>query len=132
MTEEGKHHAVAEDLGMAAEEIEVAEQLLRTGHPRIAVTRAYFAVFHAVRARVYAEGLEPRTHSGTHHLFNAHLVKTGIYDASASRLVARLQKYREEADYSRAFVIDDTGAREDVDAARGLVDRIRRDLEETR
>lgn len=132
MTEEGKDLAAAEDLAMAGEEIDVAGQLLRTGHPRIAVTRAYFAVFHAVRARVYAEGLEPRTHNGTHHLFNAHLVKTGIYDASASRLVARLQKYREEADYSRAFVVDEAGASEDVAAARGLVERIRRDLAETR
>jgi uncharacterized protein (UPF0332 family) len=132
VTEEGKGRAAAEDLTMAGEEIDVAEQLLRTGHPRIAVTRAYFAVFHAVRARVYAEGLEPRTHSGTHHLFNAHLVKTGVYDASTSRLVARLQKYREEADYSRAFVVDEAGAREDIAAARGLVERIRRDLEEKR
>lgn len=49
-----------------------------------------------------------------------------------SRLVARLQKFREEADYSRGFVIDESGAREEIAAARGLVERIRRDLEERR
>jgi uncharacterized protein (UPF0332 family) len=132
VTEEGKGNAVAEDVRMAAEEMEVAERLLATGFPRIALTRAYFAVFHAVRARVYAEGLEPRTHSGTLHLFNVHFVKTGTYAAATSRLVARLQKFREEADYSRGFVIDDSGAREEIAAARGLVERIRRDLEERR
>jgi uncharacterized protein (UPF0332 family) len=130
VTEEGKTNAAADDSAIAAEEIRAAEKLLATGFPRIALTRAYFAVFHAVRARVYAEGLEPRTHSGTLHLFNVHFVKTGTYEAATSRLVARLQKFREEADYSRSFVIDDSGAREEIEAARGLVDRILGDLTE--
>lgn len=132
MTEEGKANAAADDAAIAAEEIRIAEHLLATGFPRVALSRAYFAVFHALRARLYAEGLEPRTHSGTIHLFNLHFVKTGAYEPATSRLVSRLQKFREEADYSRSFVIDESGAREEFDAARGLVDRILRDLEEGR
>lgn len=128
MTEEGQHHAATEDLGMAAEELHAADTLLAAGLPRVALTRAYFAVFHAVRARLYAAGLEPRAHSGTHHLFNAHFVRTGAYGVATSRLIARLQKFREEADYSRAFVIDESGAREEVDAARELVETIRGEL----
>lgn len=130
MTEEGKSNAAAEDLEMAAEELRAAETLLAADLPRVALTRAYFAVFHAVRARLYAAGLEPRTHSGTHHLFNAHFVKTGIYGAATSRLIARLQKFREEADYSRAFMVDRAGAREEIDAARELVAMIRGELGE--
>ena len=34
---------------------------------------------------------------------------------------ARLQKFREEADYAPAFVVDDDGAREDLEAARAFV-----------
>lgn len=128
MTEEGQHHAATEDLGMAAEELHAADTLLAAGLPRVALPRAYFAVFHAVRARLYAAGLEPRTHSGTHHLFNAHFVRTGAYGVATSRLIARLQKFREEADYTRAFVIDESGAREEVDAARELVETIRGEL----
>lgn len=129
MTGDGERNAAADDLAMAAEELRAAETLLAAGLPRVALTRAYFAVFHAVRARLYAAGLEPRTHSGTHHLFNAHFVKTGAYGAATSRLIARLQKFREEADYSRAFVIDEGGAREEIDAARELVGAIRGELE---
>jgi hypothetical protein len=130
VTEEGKTNAAADDSAIATEEIRIAEHLLATGFPRVALARAYFAVFHALRARLYAEGLEPRTHSGTIHLFNVHFVKSGAYEAATSRLVARLQKFREEADYSRSFVIDESGAREEIEAARGLVDRILRDLKE--
>jgi uncharacterized protein (UPF0332 family) len=62
------------------------------------------------------------------HLWNTHLVRTGLYDPATSRLLARLQKFREEADYARAFVVDEAGAHEEVAAARGLVERIKREL----
>lgn len=68
---------------------------------------------------------EPRTHRGAQHLFNLHFVRTGQFEPATSRLIARLQKYREEADYAPAFVVDDEGAREDLEAARGFVARIR-------
>lgn len=55
-------------------------------------------------------------------------MKPGVYDPATSRLLARLQKFREEADYARAFVVDDAGAREEIAAARGLVERIKREL----
>jgi uncharacterized protein (UPF0332 family) len=129
VTGEGRRQAAREELGLAAEELKAADALLDAELPRVAVTRAYFAVFHAMRARLYAEGLEPRSHLGAQHLFNLHFVKSGRYDAETSRLLARLQKFREEADYAQAFVIDDRGAREEVGAARRLVDRIVRDMD---
>ncbi len=128
MTGEGRADATAAELELADEELRAAGKLLTAGFPRIALAPAYFALFHAVRARLYAEGLEPRTHAGVQHLWNVHLVRTGLYDPATSRLLARLQKFREEADYAQAFVVDEAGAHEEVEAARGLVDQIRRDV----
>ena len=124
MTEEARRESARAELDLADEELRAAEGLLRAGHPRIAIARAYFAVFHAMRGQLYAEGCEPRTLGGAQHLFNLHFVRTGLYDASTSRLIARLQKYREDADYAPAFVVDPQGAREDLDAARGFVARV--------
>ena len=70
----------------------------------------------------------PRTHAGVHHLFNLHFVKSARFEPGTSRLMARLHKYREEADYSRAFVIDATGAREELEAARAFVETVRAQL----
>jgi len=128
VTVRGRRESAAAELQLADEELRAAEHLLQTGLARIALARAYFAVFHAVRARLYAESLEPRTHGGVQHLWNVHLVRTGLYDAATSRLLARLQKFREEADYAQAFIVDEAGAREEIEAARGLVERIRREL----
>lgn len=125
MTDEGRRESASEELARADEELRAADQLVAIGIPRIALTRAYFACFHAVRALLYAENLEPRTHQGTHHLFNTHFVRTGRFEPAATRLLARLQKYREEADYSESFVVDEAGARAEIAAAAEFVARVR-------
>ena len=125
MTEEGRRESSLDELSLAEEELGAADSLLEAGFVRVSLTRAYFAVFHAARARLYAAGFEPRTHAGVHHLFNLHFVKSARFEPGTSRLMARLQKYREEADYSRAFVIDADGAREELEAARAFVETVR-------
>ena len=57
-----------------------------------------------------------------------HFVKSGLYPPETSRLVARLQKFREEADYTESFVVDSAGAQQELAAARALVERIRAEL----
>lgn len=125
MTDEGCRESAREELAIADDELAGAETLLQAGFARVALTRAYFAVFHAARACLYASGFEPRTHAGVHHLFNLHFVKPARFEAGTSRLLARLQKFREEADYSRAFVVDAGGAREELEAARAFVETVR-------
>ena len=128
MTEEGHREGSLEELSLAEEELAIADSLLPAGYARVALIRAHFAVFHAARARLYAGGFEPRTHTGVHHLFNLHFVKSARFEPAVSRLMARLQKYREEADYSRAFVVDADGAREELEAARIFVKTVRAQL----
>lgn len=125
MTDEGRRESSRAELQLADEELRAAQALLAGGLPRIAVGRAYFATFHALRAQLYAEGFEPRTHRGALHLFNLHFVRTGRFEPATSRLIARLQKFREEADYAPAFVVEDRGAREDLESARRFVAQVR-------
>ena len=128
MNAEGRRESSCEELSLADEELYGAESLLEAGLARMSLTRTYFAAFHAARALLYASGFEPRTHGGVHHLFNLHFVKAGRFEPGASRLLARLQKYREEADYSRAFVVDADGAREELEAARAFVETVRGEM----
>lgn len=123
MTDEGRGASAAEELALAHEELAAADQLT-AALPRIALTRAYFAVFHAMRAALCGAGFEPRTHRGTLHLFNLHFVKTGAFPPDVSRLGSRLQKYREEADYGASFIIDAAGAKVEIDAARAFVEKV--------
>lgn len=124
MTDEGRHAASRDEMTLADEELRAAEHLLAVGLHRIGMTRAYFAAFHAVRAILFARGFEPKSHQGALHLFNLHFVKAGHFAPATSRLLARLQKFREEADYGEAFVVDEAGAREELTAARAFVAEI--------
>lgn len=124
MTREGRQDASADELRTAREELAAAVKLLDAGLARIASTRIYFAAFHAARGLLYSEGLEPRTHEGVHHLFNLHFVKTGRFEPAASRMLAKLQKFRESADDSGSFVTDAAGTGADLDEARAFVLRV--------
>lgn len=127
MTEGGRRASAGEELKRAAEELEGAEALLRTELPRIAETRIYFAVFHALRACLYQANFEPRTHEGVLNLFGLHFVKTGRFERSVALFASKLQKFRLEADYGAA-TIDHADARADLEAARQLVEVVRAEL----
>ncbi|MBI3184463.1 MAG: HEPN domain-containing protein [Myxococcales bacterium] len=107
-----------------------AEELLRAELFYGAASRAYYAVFHLARALCLAAGEEPRSHEGVAHLLSLLYVKSGKLPVDTSRLFAELQKYREQADYNSAFVLDLAGARQAVDAARALAARFRDSLKE--
>ena len=123
--EGGRRASAAEELGRAFEELSAADTLLAGAHARIAQTRIYFAVFHALRACLYHSNLEPRSHDGVLALFGLHFVNTGRFDPAVSRFAGRLRKYRLEADYGRDVIVDDRLAREDFTEARELIERIR-------
>jgi uncharacterized protein len=128
MTGEGRRYAAGVELRLAADELTGAEVLLAAGQPRLAVGRVYFAAFHAARARLFAENLEPKTHAGVQHLFNLTFVKPGKYEASLSQMLARLQKYREDADYSTSFVVDVARVENELGLVREFVGRMQRDV----
>ena len=116
------------DLTLAGDEHQAAEVLLREGRPRIAVNRAYFMAFHAVRARLQAQGIDSGAPRDVHHLWNDHLVGPGRYEPSTARLLVRLRKVQEQADEEPGFSIDEAGPREELTAAGELVERIRKEL----
>jgi len=128
LTGEGRRYAAGVELRLGAEELRGAEVLLAAGHPRLAVGRISFAAFHAARARLFAEDLEPKTHAGVQHLFNLTFVKPGNYEASLSQMLARLQKYREDADYSTSFVVDVARVENELGSVREFLERMRRDV----
>jgi uncharacterized protein (UPF0332 family) len=128
VTEEGTAELIAEELRCADEELRGAEALLDASLPRIALTRVYFAVFHAVRALLLRSGVEPRSHRALVNLFGLHFVRSARYPPESGRFVTRLQRYREEADYGIATWADAATARAELAEARALVARIASEL----
>lgn len=90
-----------------------------------AVSRAYYAAYHAAVAVLYSSGLQARTHAGTHDLLFQHFVSSGRLPRTVTKDLAALQRYREQADYSAAITFDAASAREEVDRAERVVEAVR-------
>lgn len=57
----------------------------------------------ALKALLLMKGLEPKSHEGALSLFGMHFVKSGMFKTDDAHVLARLMKYREEADYSLSY-----------------------------
>ncbi|MBI2892955.1 MAG: HEPN domain-containing protein [Deltaproteobacteria bacterium] len=118
MTEENRRHNLEIEVARAEQALLATEALLERGLHADSVSRAYYAVFHFLRALLLTRGLEPRTHGGAIHLFNVELVRAGLMPASHNRLLAGLQRSRELADYDAAVTFSEDDARAELEDAR--------------
>ena len=67
-------------LAKARDKARVARELFSKSHWDDAVSRAYYAAFHAAQAALLAEGQRVESHTGVVTLFGLLLVKTGKFD----------------------------------------------------
>jgi len=72
---------------------------LSAGKHAEAISLAYYASFHAVRATLAFRGLQPKSHQGAVHLFNVNLVLPGLVDSTLLALISRGFAERQRADY---------------------------------
>ncbi len=122
MNAENRRLNAEDELASAAEALREAEALFGLGMLQGATSRGYYALFHAVRALLFSRGLEAKTHGGVEALFHLHLIRTKEVDPEWGVLFARLQSYRERADYGPALGLSPA-------EVRGELDRVARFLE---
>ena len=81
-----------------------ARALHHASLPYGVASRAYYVVFHAARALLFSIGLEVKTHAGLVAMVGEHFVRPGRLSAELGRLVSRMQRDREDADYAAGAV----------------------------
>ena len=108
MTEKNKKLNIAGELQHADKALGAARILATNSYYNDCVSRLYYVILYHLSALLLTKGLEPKTHEGALTLFSLHFVKPGIFPPADSHLVARLMKYREEADYSSSYVFTKT------------------------
>ena len=77
----------------------VAKRLFASGDYEDAVSRAYYAVYHATQALLLTEGQRAETHRGVITLFGLLFVKTGKFNKNLGKFLANLKDDRESVDY---------------------------------
>ena len=92
----------------AKECLQDAELLLAGESYRSAANRAYYAIFHAMRAVLELDGVDMKHHSGIISEFRKRYIKTGIFDTSLSGIISELSSVREGSDYNDFFIVSKT------------------------
>jgi uncharacterized protein (UPF0332 family) len=125
VTGENRRENLVIEVEKADASLRAADLCLHAGLFDDAVSRAYYAAFHMVQALLLTLGLESRTHGGAHDLFYVQFVRTGQIAPHVAKRFAALQKFREQADYARAFHFTGDDAREEVTSARAICVELR-------
>jgi hypothetical protein len=88
------------ELARGRQLLAAAAHLSAGGFFEDAVSRAYYAIFHAACALLASIGRTVRTHDGLRAAIAQHFVKPGLLDAKYSRLLSRTSADRNDADYA--------------------------------
>jgi len=105
----------------AEKKLNVARKLLKTEDYEDAVSRAYYAVYHATQALLLSEGEKADTHKGVVTLFGLLFVKTGKFKKDLGKYLSNLKDDRESSDYEVFSYIDQETAESAVNEAEEFI-----------
>lgn len=110
----------------AAECVEDAQVLLDHNRLAAAVTRAYYAMFHAATAVLLAKGVKRSSHRALLAAFGEQVVKTGIIDRKFFQYLRDTFERRQQSDYEPMVEIDRRTAEQTLQQAVDFVDACRK------
>ena len=91
--------------------------------------RAYYAIFHAIKAVLALERIDFKKHKDVLAYFNQHYIKTEKFPRKISKKISQANKVREDSDYDDEFIPTDDETRIQIDTARELITLVEEYLE---
>lgn len=101
----------------AREDLDAAHLLFDAGNYRIANNRAYYAIFHAMRAVLVFDNFDSSKHSGVIAEFRRRYVKEGIFPVEISKMVGSAFTIRNASDYDDMFIASKNDTEEQINNA---------------
>lgn len=83
----------------ALSNLTIASTLYNSASYGVALNRAYYSAFDAMRAVNALDGFDSSKHSGVISHFNQEYVKTGIFPSTSSSIIRKASMLREKSDY---------------------------------
>ena len=109
----------------ADECISAAKSLLESENYKSAANRAYYTVFHAMRAVLAFDKIDMKHHSGIIAEFRRLYIKTGIFDAELSKIISVLSDSRNDSDYDYFFIVSKEEVAEQIKDAELFLEKIK-------
>lgn len=128
MTPVNRKHKVEAEMRRGHVALDECLTLLAASNPGGAVTRAYYACYHAACALLASRGILARTHRGVHELLLKEFGSTGVFPPHLVAALARAGGLRNAADYDVDAVITMDHARAQAAVAQVFLDQAARVL----
>ena len=109
----------------ALEKLETARILYENARYDDAVSRTYYAVFHAMTAALLSKDLSYSSHGQVIGAFNREFIKTGIFPKKYSSIIQALFDDRQVGDYGILVKISKSTAHDHIDKTEKLLEAIR-------
>ena len=130
MSERMSNAEVTQYLHLAMEDLTAAQDNLRLGHLRVAVSRAYYAMFYAATAVLGSRGLWRSKHQGIIAAFGEHLVKRGLVEPQYGRILHDAFEARLDGDYAPHPDLNEDSAAKLIEHAEAFLRRMEQVLVE--
>ena len=101
-----------------------AAALLEKSRNTAAVSRSYYAMFHAAQAALLSEEIEAYTHEGVNVQFQKHFIKTGKFPISFGKTFSKILDQRLKSDYEIGFKASPSDATHTYEEASAFVNAI--------
>lgn len=112
-------------LERAEEDIRTARINLENGLYKGAINRAYYAIFHAIRAVNALDGFDASKHSSVIAHFNQYHVHKGEFEKGTYKIIDSAYRIREKCDYSDFFIVSKEEAQEQYEKALSFLESVK-------
>lgn len=88
--------------------------------------RAYYSIFHSIRAVLALEPIDFKKHKAVLSYFNKNYIHTGIFPKDIGRRVVDASRVREDSDYDDEFIVEPETTEKQINTAEELISLIER------
>lgn len=111
-------------LERAREDLKAARLLFQNGNYRVANNRAYYAMFHSMRAVLVFDNFDSSKHSGVIAEFRRKYIKEGIFPKEMSQMIGSAFIIRNASDYDDMFVASKNDTQEQIENAEYVLNKV--------
>ena len=108
-------------LEQAKENLEEAEALFNISKYKGANNRAYYSIFHAIKAILALEQTDFKKHSSVIAYFNKEYISKNIFSRELGKKVSEARFFREKSDYVDFYIVTKDECEKQLEAAKKMI-----------
>ena len=117
-------------LEQAKEDLDAGKLLYDKNFYKSVNNRAYYSIFHSIKAVLALEPIDFKRHKDVIAYFNKEYVSTEIFPRMMGRKIQNASAIREDSDYDDEFIVDADKTNEQLKTAEELIELVDKYIDE--